>query len=501
MLRKPQLVNFQAISYYTGKLIIGLGFAMFLPVIIAFFFQEWDPAIDFLLGALISLTFGFLLLIITPTVPDLDWTCGMVVVSLSWLFYMVLGAIPLYLSGHFSSFIDASFESMSGFATTGLSLVKDLNHLSYTHNFWRHFTQFIGGQGIVVVALTFFIRGISGSFTVYLGEAREERILPNIVQTARFIWLVTFLYLIIGTTVLTLVGIRGGMSSGSSLFHGICLFMAAWDTGGFTPTSMSIIYYHSPILELVTILIFTLGALNFALHYAVWTGNRRELFKNLETRTFFFTLLGTLFLVLFGLGQTNVYSGYIPFLRKGFYQLISAHTGTGFMTIYSGQFLKGWNNLALLGIILAMSMGGCASSTAGAIKSFRVGILFKGLLREIRQLLVPEGSVITEKFHHIKDVILEDKHIRAAALITISYIFLYLFGAIIGVILGHPFLESLFESVSAAANVGHTIGITSPSMPSVLKVTYIFQMWAGRLEFISVFVLFGFLSSLFIRER
>jgi len=130
----------------------------------------------------------------------------MIVVSLSWLVAMVLGAIPLYLSGHWKSFLDACFDAMSGFATTGLGLVQDLDHLSYAHNLWRHLTMFLGGQGIVVIALSFFVRGFSGAFKMYVGEARDEKIMPNVINTSRFIWLVSIVYLILGTLALGITG-------------------------------------------------------------------------------------------------------------------------------------------------------------------------------------------------------------------------------------------------------------------------------------------------------
>ena len=151
---------------------------------------------------------------------------GMIVISLAWLVAMVLGAIPLYLSGHYKSFLDTCFETMSGFTTTGLTLAQDLDHLSYTHNFWRHLGPFIGGQGMAIIALSLFVKGVSGAFTIYVGEARDEKLLPNVIHTARFIWLISIVYLIIGTVTLGFVGMRIGMKPQNAFFHGACIFMA-----------------------------------------------------------------------------------------------------------------------------------------------------------------------------------------------------------------------------------------------------------------------------------
>jgi len=167
------------------------------------------------------------------------------------------------------------------------------------------------------------------------------------------------------------------------------------------------------------------------------------------------------------------------------------------MYIYAQQFIQEWGNLALVGVIMAMALGGCACSTAGGIKMLRVGIIFKALAEDVKRIILPERSVMVQKFHHIKDVFLEDKQVRSALLITLSYLLLYGFGAIIGMFCGNSFLASLFESTSAAGNVGLSCGITSADMPALLKVTYIFQMWAGRLEFMSVFTLIGFFVAIF----
>jgi trk system potassium uptake protein TrkH len=456
-------------------------------------FGEINPTLDFLIGIEITLIFGLILIKLCFTQKDLNWMQGMVVVSLSWLAAMALSAIPLYLSGHYKSYLDACFETMSGFTTTGLTLVQDLDHLSYAHNLWRHLGPFIGGQGIAIIALSFFVRGTSGAFKLYVGEAREERMLPNVIHTARFIWLISITYLILGTLALGIVGISIGMKAVNSFFHGACVFMAGFDTAGFAPRSQNILYYHSPLFEVVTIIIMLMGALNFNFHYQLWAGNRKEVFKNIESRTFFISIMLTFFITAIGLNQLGVYPKAIVLFRKGFFQLISGHTTTGYMTVYARQFINEWGNLALVVLIVAMGLGGCICSTAGGIKMLRIGIIFKALKEDLKRIILPERAIVVEKFHHIKDIFLEDKQVRAALLIALAYLGLYGLGALVGIYFGYPFLESLFESTSAAANVGFSCGVTEASMPTLLKITYIIQMWAGRLEFMSVFTLIGFL--------
>lgn len=492
MILKPHLSDIKTIGYYLGRITIGLGLTMFVPLIIAVVFGELSLLFDFVISLQLTFIAGLILILSCRTDKDLNWMQGMLVVSLSWLVAMFLGALPLWLSGHWNSYLDACFDAMSGFATTGLTLVQDLDHLSFTHNLWRHLIMFIGGQGIVIVALSFFVKGLSGASKMYVGEARDERVLPNVVQTARFIWLVSIIYLILGTAALGITGILNGMSLPNAFFHGVCIFMAAFDTGGFTPQSQNILYYHSPAYEVITIIIMVLGAINFKLHYHIWAGKRREIFKNIETRALFITVTITFLLTAVGLAQLHLYPKVLVLFRKGFYQLISAHTGTGYQTVYPSQLIQEWGNLALVGLICAMALGGAVCSTTGAIKMLRLGIIFKALMQDIKRIILPEKAIVIQKFHHIQTVFLEDQQVRSAFLITLAYFILYWVGAIAGMFYGWPFLYALFESTSAAANVGLSCGITSAGMPAALKITYILQMWAGRLEFMSVFVLLGF---------
>jgi trk system potassium uptake protein len=143
-----------------------------------------------------------------------------------------------------------------------------------------------------------------------------------------------------------------------------------------------------------------------------------------------------------------------------------------------------------------MAFGGSSCSTTGGIKMLRIGIIIKALIQDIKRIILPERAVVIQRYHHINKIFMEDKQVRSVFLITLLYLLLYGAGTIIGMLCGYPFMESLFESTSAAANVGLSCGITAVSMPVVLKITYIIQMWAGRLEFMSVFTLLSFFVAL-----
>ncbi len=224
MILKPTLEDYKVIGHYLGKIIIGLGLLMVIPLIIAVGYSELEPTVEYLLSMSVTLFTGVLLTGACYTRKDLSTGHAMCVAALSWLVAMVVSAIPLYLSGNYLSFLDSCFETMSGYATTGLSLAIDLDSMAYAHNFWRHLTMFIGGQGIVVIALTFIFRGTAGAFRIYVGEARDEKILPNVIHTARFIWLVSIVYMFLGTTALSLSAILGGIPAGKAIFDSVCIF-------------------------------------------------------------------------------------------------------------------------------------------------------------------------------------------------------------------------------------------------------------------------------------
>lgn len=491
MIIRPRLIDLKIIGLYVGKVIVGVGLLMLVPLFVGVFFAEWNAVLDFLIGIGSCFVVGFGLQTLCQTQRDLSWMHGMVVASFSWLLAMVLGAIPHYLSGHFSSFLDACFDLMSGYTTTGLYLLQDLDHISYALNMWRHLLTYAGGQGIIVVALTFMVKGSAGAFKMYVGEGKDEQLMPNVVQTARAIWLVSLTYLAVGSLALWGAGAVIGMPAVRGFLHAVWVFMGAWSTGGFAPQSLNIAYYHSGFYENITIIIFIIGSFNFAVHWAVWTGNRREIYRNIEVISFFITLMLTFTMAAVGLQELGVYPDAMAVFRKGFYQVASGHTTTGFGTIFSRQFVMQWGPLGMMGTIIAMAIGASACSTGGGFKGLRMGITFKGLIQDVKALMSPGSAVTPTWFHHVKDTLLTDSHTRAAMVIILSYIGIYSFGTVLGMYYGYDILSAMFDSVSAGSNTGLSAGLTAPSMPDLMKVVYIAEMWMGRLEFMSIFALVG----------
>ena len=203
MLIKPDREDLRIIAYALGRIFTVIAVASCLPLTWAILGREWHPFASFLL--MIG-TFAFLGQIgmrYRPSDERLDWSHGMVVVALTWLVVPTIGSIPFIFSGHYGGPVDAVFDAMSGLTTTGLALVQDLDHMAPSLNFWRHLLHFLGGQGIVIAALVLFAGG--GGLTLYYGEARDERILPSVRSTARFIWAVAVVHLVAGVLVLGVI--------------------------------------------------------------------------------------------------------------------------------------------------------------------------------------------------------------------------------------------------------------------------------------------------------
>jgi len=496
VLLRPGLIDLKIIGLYTGKVIIGVGLLMLLPLATALCFGEWSPAVDFLLGIGACFLFGLGMEALCKTRRDLSWSHGLVVASFSWLVAMILGALPHWLSGHFGSYLDAMFDVMSGYTTTGMYLLQDLDHVSHGLNMWRHVLTYAGGQGIVVIALTFLFKGTAGAYKVYVGEGKDERLLPNVIQTARAIWLVSLAYLVVGSLGLWITSLWLGQGPVRGLLHAVWIFMAGWSTGGFAPQSYNTFYYHSFVYEVISVIIFILGSLNFALHWAVWTGNRAEIRRNIEVRSFCTTLTLSMLIVTVALLQLNVYPNVTVLFRKMFYLVASGHTTTGYGTIYSRTFVRQWGPLAMLGVTFAMAIGASACSTGGGFKGIRVGLIATGLIQDVRRLLSPESARVVQKWHHVTTRVLDDATLRPAMLIVLCYVATYTVGTLVGVYYGYDFVQALFDAVSVGSNTGLSCGVTSPTMPTVMKIVYLFEMWAGRLEFMSLFALGGYVVAL-----
>ena len=496
MLFRPDADDLKLIGLYTGTVVYGLGLAMLVPLAIAVALGERNEALAFVIGAALAVLAGAASRIAFVTRSTLTAGQGLATVALIWMVVPIFGAVPLLLSGHYADYLDAYFEATSGFATIGLTLANDLDHMARSMNVWRHLLHMLGGQGIVIVVLTIFASagGVVGA--LYTGEGEKDRILPNVVSSAQFILRVFAAYAAIGIPALWSVVWAAGLEPAPALFHAFTLFITAFDTAGFAPMASSAAFYRSQVVESVLLVVMVAGAFSFAIHYQLWQGRRQELTRNLETRTAALSVLGVFTLMTLGLVRSDTFSTTGELFRHGFFQTLSAHTTTGLSTVPGALFVSDWGALAPAMIVIAMAMGGMAGSTAGGIKAIRIGLLVKGIRRDVRRVLLPENAVVVETYHAGGARILRNEQVRGAATLLILYLLLYLGGGMLGLFYGYDLRLALFESTAAAATGGLSVGLVRPDLEWPLKVLYIAQMILGRLEFVAVFALAGYAVSI-----
>ncbi len=494
---RPGADDLKLIGYYLGKVLLGLGLVMIVPAVVALALREWNAATAFVIGSGLCVLVSAVSDARLATRSQLTWAQGMVIVALAWLVGSVFAAVPMYLSGRYGDPIDALFEAMSGLSTTGMSVIHDLDHTAISMDLYRHLLQISGGLGIVIVVLSLFAAGGARIATLYTAEARDERVLPNVIRTARFIFVIAGVFMVLGTAALVVSLLAAGFSPGRSLYHAANLFFSSFSTGGFSTMQASMMYYHSASVEIIVMLIMLAGTISFGLHLAMWRGNLREVLRHLETRTL--AVSTTLFFVAmcWGLLRAGTYDSSEALFRKGFFTLISAVSSTGHQVNVGDVYISDWGVLAPAAIVGAMAIGGMASSTAGGIKAIRIGVAFKSLVHDVKRILLPESALAVTTYHIGKRQILRDHTVRAATTVILLFGLTFLTGAMVGLMYGDvDITQTLFESVSVGANIGISVGVVTPDMPLGLQLVYIMQMWLGRLEFVAALVLLGYVVSL-----
>lgn len=495
----PDRSDLSLIGSYLGKVTLGLGVLQLLPLVVATGLGEWNSATAYAIGAGLAISLWAASDRFLTVRRSLDWSHAMVVVALSWLVGAVIVAVPMVLSGRFSTPVHAVFEAMSGLTTTGMSVIHDLDHTPVSDDLFRHLLQISGGLGIVIVVLAVFSGGGGGITSLYASEARDERVLPNVIRTSRFIFRVTLTWFVSATLALVGALLLGGFSTTRALYHAVNLFFASFSTGGFSTMQSSMSYYHSATVELVVAIIMLAGTLSFGLHLAAWRGERGVLWGHLEARTLAVTTTGLFVVVTVGLLTTGTYGSVSPLLRKGLFTLVSAVSSTGHQVNAGDTYLHDWGALAPAAIVVAMAIGGMASSTAGGIKAVRIGLVVLSVRQEIRRLLLPESAVVMTSYQLGRRTILRDETVRAATTVLLLFLASFLLAAAVGMGTdGLDLYQALFESVSVGANIGISIGVVSPDTSTTLLLVYLLQMWLGRLEFIAVVVLLGYVTAVLL---
>ena len=485
MWQRFTLYDVRIIGHYLGVLLMLTAIGLAVPFVTALIFQEWEPAARYLMAAGIFLIAGSALRFLRIQPSRLTRQQALAVTGLAWLVLSLFAAIPLNLSGHYANYMDALFEAVSGLTTTGASVVQDLDHLSYADNMWRFMMHLIGGLGFVVVGLSFGLFGREAA-SLYTSEGRSEHVVPNVVQTTRFIAKITMAFIGISTLIVAVLCLIIGIEPARALLQSFWVSISAFTTAGFVPMSQNIMYYHSYVIEVTLMLVMLLGALNFTLHSEVLGGRIRSVFEDTEVRTIAAWLIFVTVVFIASLTTSAVFSDLPAMVRRGIFMIMAAFTTTGFQNITATQLTDAFSSGAFFVLAILMAVGASAGSTAGGIKVHRFAILVKSILATIKGTLAPDSARVVSSYQHIGRRTVTPELVREATTVLILYGVTYLIGALIGIAHGYDAAQSIFESIAMASNGGITSGIVVPNMPWTLELFYIFEMWAGRLEFVTL---------------
>lgn len=489
MIRRLHLSDWRVIGHYLGMLLLMVAMAMTIPFIAGIVMQEYAVSVNFLVSIGITGTVGGLLLLCKVERGKLDWLQSLMITGLCWVVLSVFGALPLWMSGHFSSYLDAFFETVSAFTTTGMSLAVDLDHMAQSLTLWRCIMHLMGGVGVVVIALALGLFGTgAAAASLYRAEARTDQVMPEIKQTSRFILSLTAVIVVVGTLACAVPLLLVGESPGSALLNGFFVTASAFSTGGMTDHAAGLMYYHSWPLELIALGLAAFGCINFVLYGDLWRGRIRHFFKDIEVHTL--AIWVTALVILMALALAGSYFTTMgEAVRRGLFEVLSGAFNLGFSTVYSGQVLYAMGSGALFVLILSMTICGSACSASGGIKAFRVGIIARSITQSIREALAPDRARPRTFYYKQGKHLVHSELVSSAMVIMLLYITTYAIGAIVGIAYGYDALPAIFDSVSATSNTGLSLGVASVGMPRGLEIVYILEMWLGRLEFLAIFAM------------
>ena len=370
-------------------------------------------------------------------------------------------------------------------------MVRDLDHLSYADNMWRFAMHLFGGLGLVVVGLSFGLFGKGGA-SLFSSEGRSEHVVPNVIQTTRFIAKVSLVFIAISTVIVSCLCLSVGIAPVRAFLQALWVSISAFMTAGFVPMSQNIMYYHSVAIEAVLVIVMLMGCVNFTLHAEILRGRIRSFFDDLEVRSAAMWLLLISVVMAATLTGSRLFSDLAIIERRGLFMMFAAFTTTGFQNITTVQLqdaVGGLGSGGFLVIAILMAVGACSGSTTGGIKIQRFSILVKSIVATLKEALAPDTAHIVISYQHIGRHPVTPQLVREATTVLILYGVTYIIGALAGVASGYDASNAIFESIAMASNGGITSGIVVPGMSWPLEVFYIFEMWAGRLEFVTLLAL------------
>jgi len=474
-------MNYNMISYVLGSLLRIEGILMSIPMVLAFVYGESAAQKAFLITVVVCLALGTLIRHKEPENKSIYGREGFVVVALSWIVMSLFGALPFYLSGAINGFINCFFETVSGFTTTGASILTEIEGLPMSILFWRSFTHWIGGMGILVFMLAILPMGDERSMYLMKAEApgpMVSKLVPKVKSTAKLLYKI-YIALTVIEMVLLLLG-------GMPLFDSVVNSFSTAGTGGFAILNSSIAGYNNAYYEYVITIFMLLFGVNFNLYYLMILRDFKSIWKNEELRYYVVIVVACIVLI-----TGNIYSMYPTFesaFRHAAFQVAAIVTTTGFATANFDL----WPEFSKTLIFCLTILGACAGSTGGGIKVSRLIILLKLAYREIRHIVHPR-SVNLIKLDGYK---VEEDVVRGVTGYIVVYVLLLLGSFILISFDNYDFTTSLTSVVTCLGNVGPGFAMVGPVenfsfFSGFSKLVLCFDMLVGRLEIFPIIMLFS----------
>lgn len=471
-------MNSSIIRYILGHIIRIEGAFLLLPCLVAIWYREQQFS-SYLIVASICLILGSLLTLKKPKDSVFYLKEGCIATLLSWVLLSLFGALPFLLTGEIPSFTDAMFETVSGFTTTGASILSDVEALSHTSLFWRSFTHWIGGMGVLVFLLA--VVPLSGGSNINLMRAESPgpsvgKLVPKIRYTARILYLIYF--------VLTLIQFVALLLAKMPLFDAICITLGTAGTGGFSILNTGLASYTA-LQQWITTIFMLVFAINFNAYYLIIFGHPKKAFKMEEVRAFL--LMVTTSILLITVDIRDMFSSLFDALTHSAFQVASLVSSTGYAT----TDFDVWPAFSKTILITLMFVGACAGSTGGGLKVSRFVIVGKSILKELHSYIHPKS---------VKQITMDEKEVESSVLRSVSIYmitFLMIFAtSILVVSLEEKDLVTNFTAVlTTLNNMGPGFAMVGPTcnfghFTNLSKWVFIFDMLAGRLELYPVLIMF-----------
>ncbi len=475
-------MNFKSLSKAIVVLLLIVSAFMFFPIAVAIYYGELQYVSSFLIPIFIVLFLaGFVFFIFRNNKEKiLSPKEGFLMVSLSWILASFFGALPFYFSGTIPNFADAYFETMSGFTTTGASILTNIQAMPYSLLFWRSLTHWLGGMGIVVLTVAIMpLLGIGG-LQLLKAEApgpTVDKITPRIAQTAKILWIIYLAMTVLETILLMF----GKMNFFDALTH----TFGTLATGGFSTKNTSVGHYNSAYIDGVITVFMVLAGINFTMHFRVISGKFKDAIKDIELKIYLLIFFVASAFITFSLYKTT-YKTIGTSIRYATFQVASILTTTGFATT---DYEK-WPYFAQMILFILMFIGGCSGSTGGGIKVIRIVTLFKQGLNEMKYLIHPKGMFPFK----INGQIVKKNIVYSISAFLFLYIFMLLVTTFVVATYQFDILTSFTTALATVGNIGPGFGKVGPAdnyafYPNYIKWFLSFAMMVGRLELYTVLII------------